>query len=101
MRFSPQGDRIAWVLTVSETPPFNNVLGRLFPSSAMQNQEILGIWVSQIDGSKMHEVGHIKKPLRPFNDNTETDNLDDIEWLPDGRHLSFVYKDTLWMIEAD
>jgi len=66
--FSPSGTNIAWSCSASD--------GR-------------SLWVSHVDGSSPIEIGHIPKgPL----------NISDMAWLPDRKHLSFVYNGTLYTV---
>jgi hypothetical protein len=79
MVVSPRCDHVAWKLFARERP-------------------WAGLWVSRLDGSDMHEVGGV--PItRPL---TLTDRLFyDIQWRPDGKYLSFVYEDSLYVIPAE
>jgi hypothetical protein len=57
------------------------------------------LWVSQLDGSQMHKIGHVAELLE---DDDATDFLlSDLQWLPDGKRLSFEYNDGLWTVPAD
>jgi hypothetical protein len=94
---SPQGDRIAWLLDCEHVSWFSALLHRLHASFQVTTQPTEEIWVSHLDGSQMHEIGHI--PARPREQYGV--EIEGLHWLPDGKKLSFLYKDALWTVPAD
>jgi hypothetical protein len=80
---SPQGDKIALVLTSDTYLLSHDVYQRAY-----------GIWVCNLDGSDMQEIGYW---LQEANPNDILD-LDGLSWLPSSKRLSFVYDDTLWTV---
>jgi hypothetical protein len=71
---------------------------RLFPPPATLPYKI-SLWVSDIRGQKMHEVGSV-----PHNSTFSSSNGDDphsIQRLPDGKTLSFLARDSVWTVPAD
>ena len=103
-KFSPQGDRIAWpLLQKNDTlPPYLDFLHRRIPAFNPQSTPKFSLWVSRIDGTQMHEIGAL--PIRPEKEYSGVvidDVPDQIYWLPDGKHLSFWLKGTLYTVPAD
>lgn len=55
------------------------------------------LWVSRTDGSHLHELGYV-----PDHEGDEGPFAWlSFQWLPDGRHLSFVYSNALYKIAVD
>jgi len=46
----------------------------------------------------MQELGHV--PTHLDEDGTSQELLGEIQWLPNGRQISFVYQGTLYMMPA-
>jgi hypothetical protein len=93
--FSPRGDRVAWYLELHQSPsPVRRLLHRLLPVVRADTQTVEGVWVSRLDGSEMQEIGHFVKKY-------DGDWAYNILWQPDGRRLSFLYQDRLWIVPAD
>jgi hypothetical protein len=85
---SPCGDRIAWVLHWQERPELEVFLNRVVPAIKVHDRRLTGIWTTNIDGRRIHEVGRLEDPT-----NVELQRYLDIRWLPSGKALSFVGKD--------
>ena len=77
---SQAGDRAAWLL-----------------SAWKDNRLTTSLWVSGLDGSKLHEVGAIPADTVGATSQAPTD----VRWLPGDKSVSFVYKDALWAVRAD
>ena len=71
---------------------------RILPKFDPKPTAALGLWGSRDDGSSLHEIGHIPVPL-DANGNPR-DWLTDLQWLPDGKEISFVYRGTLYRVAA-
>ncbi len=99
--FSPQGDRVAWILTQESDPlsPAAARLHRLLPAFSLQRPPQVSLWVSRIDGSQMHEIGCV--PLQTDANEGWRDVIEETAWLPDGKRLSFRHKDALYTVSAD
>lgn len=92
---SPAGDRIAWLVETEANMSFPQWLRRLLPTLHVGPQRAIGLWVSHLDGSNMTEIGHIKLP----SDDSNGDMIAyDLRWLPDCKHVSFVYNGALWIV---
>jgi hypothetical protein len=81
VQFSPQADRIAWLLIDRKARHVTKV----------------GLYVCRADGTDMKEIGSLKVNSAPYN----LPGPDDLRWLPDGNRLSFIYKRTLWTVPVD
>ncbi len=74
-QLSPDGKQIAWV------------------ADRRNNAYAKSIWISDLDGSMAREIGQLTTSL----DETATFALG-VRWVPDGKHLSFVYKNAIWTV---
>ncbi|HLK58791.1 MAG TPA: hypothetical protein VKU00_19620 [Chthonomonadaceae bacterium] len=95
VKLSPSGYRLAWQAygRRNRVPRF---LMR-FPVFASQSREnIYRLWVTDVDGSHRKEVGEEAAP--------PIDGWDlsfyDLSWLPDGKHLSFIFRGALWTVST-
>jgi hypothetical protein len=86
---SPNGEQILWQCTQTYISPIAAWLHRWIHRVPAEPQQRYGLWASRIDGSGMHEIGHI-------NLSSDSDRLDSIQWLPDSKRVGFVYKDSLY-----
>ncbi|HZT40651.1 MAG TPA: hypothetical protein VFA07_00610 [Chthonomonadaceae bacterium] len=93
-RISPQGDRLAWVLTLENAHPEPAWLQRLWALFGQRQRKTFGLWVSHLDGSQLREIGHI-------NYQPDDEVPQDIRWTPDGKRLSFLYKGALYTVPVD
>lgn len=82
---SPAGDRLAWRLVYVE--------GQDQLSTMRAKDEL---WASRLDGSSMHCIGQSDWFYHPKKDFPHA-----VHWLPDGKHLSFLYLDELYTVPAD
>lgn len=79
--FSPQGDRLAWL-----TSP--------------DKGHVASLWVGRIDGSQIRKLGSL--PLSaPLDQYAAGNQFQQVTWTPDGKYLSFIYKDGLYKIPVD
>ena len=85
MIISPHGDRLAWHLTVRRTTWIDALIHRILPSKPLRSDDRQEIWVSNLDGSHMTRIGY-------------NSNLFQVQWLPGGKQLSFLYRDGLYTV---
>jgi len=102
--YSPDGERVAFVRVLDNRsnvwlPPFlEGWRDRLFPRNKTMPYKI-SLWVSDLRGQQMHEVGSVPHG-NDFNPgNRENPNY--AQWLPDGKTLSFLAKGAVWTVSAD
>jgi hypothetical protein len=81
VRYCAQADRVAWLLC--EDKPRG-------PAKA-------GLYVCNTDGSDFREIGSVRGKVVPYN----LWEPNDLRWLPDGHHLSFVFHKSLYMVAVD
>ncbi len=95
---SRSGDRIACFM--GHAPP----LPEIFSLLGSGNDASVGLWVSDIDGSHMRELGYVRCPARDYYNNGspwDAVDLSNLQWLPDGKHLSFVRANTLYVMPCE
>ncbi len=114
---SPHGDRFPWKLREPLVPnPFvSKVLRRLFNGQTYgyaSGSSRMSLWVSQIDGSEMHELGVMPPTANRMvtlgqYDTDSGEIFGDrslfrlLRWLPDGKHVSFTYKYDLYTVSTE
>jgi len=96
---SPQEQAIWYHLQHSATPPFLDWLHRVFPKFDAKPTLTESLWVSRTDGRGMYEIGHVPTLL---DENGELEEcIKAIQWLPDGKQISFVYHGKLYITSAE
>jgi ankyrin repeat protein len=78
-RLSPKGDRFAWLIAVEGN-----------------SQDSVELWVSRGDGRGMQGIGYVD--VAPGQGDISPSSL---QWLPDGKRLSFIYKNRLYTISTE
>ena len=91
---SPYGDRLAWLIIYEIRPYGPAWMQRILTFLGQHKHKVIGLWVSRLDGSHMHEIGHL--PYQPDEEIPQQ-----IRWAPGGKRLSFVYKGSLYTVPAD
>lgn len=86
LEWSPSGDQIAMLLV--RTRPLGPIdfVRRIF-RTPVSSRMVAAIWVSRADGSAMREVGNTEVQ--------DVNELRNLRWTPDGKHLSFTYRDKI------
>ncbi len=82
-------DRIAWLIA----------------STSENNETSVGLWVSGLDGANWQKIGfeRTSKPDTGFGEHLAKfmrESPGSIQWLPDGKSLSFFYKGELFTVPA-
>jgi len=80
--FSPNGTRIAWELGLHDA-----------------QESTIGIWISNLDGSRMHRVAWVNVDAHDPPDKILEPSS--IRWLPNSKAISFVTNYKLWIAPAD
>jgi hypothetical protein len=95
LALSPKGDRLALIAYSSHVPLITRLLGRILPSVRKNSRPRAGlsVYVGDFDGSHMRELGY--QPVDKLG------SPHDLKWSPDGRSLSFILGDGLYLIPAD
>jgi hypothetical protein len=93
---SPQGDRLAWM--TCNWSDFQSVVSEML--SSLSGNGLRGrtasyaIWVSRLDGSEMRQLG--SERCRHYGDLRP----ECVRWLPDGKSVSFVVNNGLYVVRA-
>jgi len=94
---SPQGDRIAWLLSMRGGPDWLLQLQRRIPRVHLQAERVEGVWISRIDGAEMHEISRREVDTK----HRFPPRLDQLQWVPGSKRLSFMYQDALYTVPAE
>ena len=95
-KLSPQGNRVAWSVQHEYVIPYTKLLRHYFPKIKDNKRAVIGMYVSDLDGTNMRDLGHVPVPAKDNDEDiTEPGTL---EWLPDGKTLSFTYKSALYTV---
>jgi hypothetical protein len=103
MAISPQGDQIAWLLTAPQTSLWDRLVARLWPRHQVVAQHITRLMVSDLHGKNWTEIGRI---ILPPEGSDEAESWMDrapneLKWLPDGKHVSYIYRHELKSVPVD
>ena len=102
---SPQQQSVFCHLQIMDVRPhpFLDWLHRIFPKFGAKPTEEEGLWVSRADGGGMREIGHVPLDVASLVNGKRVPfpSLDDFQWLPDGKQISFLYHGTLYVAPAE
>lgn len=93
---SPQGDRLLWSVITNQPPNFlSKWLDRFRPLLPSEDELIFTFWTSDLDGKQLKRIGTIvvEDDSDPFPE--------DMKWKPDGKQVSFYYKDKLYAVSVE
>lgn len=98
---SPQADRILWIAE-KQTSGLALWMNRLRFGFSRTFEGDQTVYVSNLDGTGMRQLfsGPVERQRRGTSTVTARP-LSDIQWLPDGRKISFIYKDSLYIAPVD
>ena len=88
--------RIAWVVGFQREPFASRVLGRWLPVFRRKPESRIGIWVADLGGSTPREIGSFVRQMD--EDGPIVRNL---QWLPSGQALSFLYSGSLYRLPVN
>lgn len=99
---SPGGDRIAWVLAVTDSPRGSAVAPPFMATSGGRSKPVVGIWVTGLSGGTFTRLGTVPSDPganpRRIDDRGHSSWPSSLQWLPDGKHLSFLYHDAIYTV---
>jgi hypothetical protein len=90
VEISPDGSRLAWVLTAVHHPP-------LFLDSIWPPTRYASVWVSDLGGSNRRELA--TGDGDPGNENG-VNGPQYVRWTRDGKDVTFLYDQALWAVPA-
>ena len=91
---SPDGKQLAWQLERDQTSPIIDWIRAILKLRGNRQQsKITEMWVSNLNGTKMHEVGYVAS-----DSNQEGPGY--FKWLPDNVHMSFIYRDSMYRFDT-
>lgn len=95
---SPQNDRILWNVKCTETSKIDMFLHRFFPQWKTHSYETIHWRISRLDGSGLREIAHFQP-----NSGAHRKDMDEPypSWVPGGKKLSFIYRETLYVLPVD
>lgn len=94
---SPQGDRLIWITMAAPAVDGSKVPDRAHPIPDSRILPLFTFWVTRADGSGWNRVGSITVQ----GNKDQQDAPSDSHWPPDGAHVSFVYRKSLWTVPSD
>ena len=95
--FSPRADRILWIVDKQE-PALKVWMQRLRLENKQGVAGDEALYVSRVDGSEMKELSSTPLDRQKWGSTVfVTKPLSDIRWLPDGKRISYVYKNALYI----
>jgi len=97
MVISPQGDQVAWHLSMQAIPVWAQLLQRWVPRIHVPGPLTEGVWVSRIDGTHWREIG--SRDLKA--DEKYVPQLDRLRWVPGNKSLSFMYGLGLYTVPVE
>jgi|SRR5579871_621249 len=96
---SPQQTTIIYNLQIARTSDLLTWLHRVVPSVSVKPVITEELWISKSDGQGMREIGHVPGKVDANGD--PEDQLNEVQWLPDGKQVSFIYRDMLYVVPAE
>ncbi|MCW3095808.1 MAG: hypothetical protein JWL77_1426 [Chthonomonadaceae bacterium] len=93
----PGHDRLLWTVQSNRMPPLSAITQKL-PRPFKRSSRYLCRWmVSNLDGHNMHTIAEFEISDLYFN----RPDLISPQWTPDGKHISFEYKNALYLMAAE
>jgi hypothetical protein len=91
---APTADRVAWLILYNRETLFSRLIERIHPARESSRIDRLGIWISNLDGSRMKAMDIEDASRYRYNDGY-------IRWLPGGKKLAFHLGTDLYTINVD
>jgi hypothetical protein len=85
--FSTNTGQFVWILDFQQPPPgfLNHLLNR--------QQSYTGFWINTLGGRKARELGSLVT--------TDGEQPTQIQFSPEGKQISFLYRNALWVIPVE
>lgn len=103
----PAGADVQKILVCPKTRRVLYVLRFQNIAEGVQAQPKYGVFdlrTSRLDGSDMKDLGYVEAGELNYTEEkspTATQELSGVEWLPDGKHFSFLYRGKLYRVDGD
>lgn len=97
IKLSPQKDRVAYMVYTGGGPAFAAlpaIVRKLMNAQRKFDSIRCALWVSGIDGKNPREIGTVDAV-------NEAHLPTEVQWLPDGKHISYLFDDTLWIVPVN
>ncbi len=93
---SPNGRRIAYFVMSQPKSRINAMLSRLLPKVFHKDQFRSDLFVSDLDGKNNKLIGTVQYS----EDSLYGETIGELQWLPDGKQVSFRYNDALYKVDV-
>ena len=96
--------RVALLIDCKRRPHYPLWLERLLPQSWKRERSRIELWTCKPDGTEGKYAGYITeewKPLSTIPGSSELVVPQSLRWLPDGKRISFLYKEILRIVPVD
>ena len=95
--FHPRQKRVALLMAYPTTVAWTAFIHRFLNRLPLRTEWRLGLWVADWNGEYFHEIGHI--PIT--QPDVFTSPITQVAWLPDDKHISFVYRNSLYSVSSE
>ncbi len=89
IQLSPQASQLAWVVHTRWVLPIVLLMQRMHIPVNIASTEVTSLYISDLEGQNFREIGHVPTPPEPNQDIK-------VKWMPEGKQISFVYKNVLY-----
>jgi len=96
---SQEQQTVLYDLTTSRLPTLFAWLHRVYPRFDPEPTFSEELWVARADGQGRHKIGFVPTLLDEHSNPVTL--LQEVRWLPDGKRISFIYRDTLYVVPAE
>jgi len=105
-KVSPQETAILHYVQATRSQPLRVWLHRILSAVALKPTAREELWVSRPDGQGVHLIGYVPAKLNAdgsVHDYHEDQKgaLANLQWLPGGKQVSFIYAGTLYVVPAE